>query len=227
MFPRSVKIGTIDYVAGQKKTIDIPRDGVITQINIRFQYTHDNAAAGPAGPFFQTLARLVRRVDVVIGGRDTVVSQSGEMLSARAQCEFGTPADGMADTVVLTNSGHGADDIGFHLINSGVELAPAPQQRTEIEVAEDILATYVGKYELTPDFALVVTLEDGALFTQATGQGKLAIFAESETKFFLKVVDAQISFTKDDSGAVTGLILHQAGANQPARRVGGDEPPSN
>jgi len=30
------------------------------------------------------------------------------------------------------------------------------------------------------------------------------MFAESETKFFLRVVDAQISFTKDDSGAVTG-----------------------
>ena len=54
-----------------------------------------------------------------------------------------------------------------------------------------------------------------------------SIFAESETKFFLKVVDAQISFTKDDSGAVTGLILHQGGANQPARRVSGDEPPSD
>ncbi len=126
--------------------------------------------------------------------------------------------------VVLTNSAHGADDIGFHLINPMVPLAPVPAKRVEIDVAADILATYVGEYELTPAFSLVVTLEDGALFLQATGQGKLPVFAESETKFFLKVVDAQVSFTKDDSGAVTGLILHQGGANQPARRISADEP---
>ena len=64
-----------------------------------------------------------------------------------------------------------------------------------------------------------MTLEDGALFMQATAQPKFPVFAESEVKFFLRVVDAQVSFTKDDSGAVTGLILHQNGANQPGRKV--------
>ena len=43
--------------------------------------------------------------------------------------------------VVLTNSGHGADDIGFHLVNPASPLAPAPTKRTEIEVAEEILAS--------------------------------------------------------------------------------------
>ena len=70
-----------------------------------------------------------------------------------------------------------------------------------------------------PTFSIVVTLEDGALFVQATGQGKLPAFAESETKFFLRAVDAQVSFTKDDSGAVAGLILHQNGRDQPGSKV--------
>ncbi|HBD99006.1 MAG TPA: transcriptional regulator, partial [Gemmatimonadetes bacterium] len=39
------------------------------------------------------------------------------------------------------------------------------------------------------------------------------------TKFFLRVVDAQVSFTKDDSSTVTGLVLHQNGANQPGQKV--------
>lgn len=94
-----------------------------------------------------------------------------------------------------------------------------PVERTEVEVAEEVLETYVGEYELAPTFSITVTLEDGALFAQATGQSKLAIFAESDTKFFLRVVDAQISFTKDDSGAVTGMILHQNGMNQPGLKV--------
>ncbi len=94
-----------------------------------------------------------------------------------------------------------------------------PVERTEVEVAEAVLETYVGEYELANELSLVVTLEDGALFVHPTGQEKVAVFAESETKFFLRVVEAQISFTKDDSGAVTGLVLHQGGRERPGQRV--------
>ena len=102
-------------------------------------------------------------------------------------------------------------------IESGNECT-VPGSRTEIEVPEHVLATYVGEYELGPG-RLVVTLEGGALFAQPRGQQKAGLFAESETEFFLKIVDAQVSFTKDDSGAVTGMILHQNGRDQPGRKV--------
>ena len=94
-----------------------------------------------------------------------------------------------------------------------------PVEHTEVNVAMNILETYVGEYEVSPELSLTVTLEDGALFVEPTGQGKVAIFAESDTKFFLRVVEAQISFTKDDSGAVTGAILHQGGRERPGRKV--------
>ncbi len=94
-----------------------------------------------------------------------------------------------------------------------------PVERIEVEVAEAILETYVGEYEMANEFSLVVTLEDGALFVHPTGQEKVPVFAESETKFFLRVAEAQISFTKDDSGAVTGLVLHQGGRERPGQRV--------
>lgn len=124
--------------------------------------------------------------------------------------------------VVLTNSAHGADDIGFHLLNPDVPLAPAPvppAERIEVEVSEAILERYVGVYELTPEFSVTVTLEGSSLFVEATGQPTFPIFAESDTEFFLKVVDAQITFTMDDAGAVSGMILHQGGASQPANKV--------
>ena len=92
-------------------------------------------------------------------------------------------------------------------------------ERTEIDVAEGILETYIGEYELAPSFSIVVTLEDGSLFGQATGQPRFPLFAESEAKFFLRVIDAQITFTTDDSGALTGMVLHQNGANRPGRKV--------
>ncbi len=121
--------------------------------------------------------------------------------------------------VVLTNSGHGADDIGFHLINAGMPLAGPPVERTEVKVSKDILDTYVGEYQLLPDFKIVVTRKWGRLYVQATGQEKFKVFAESETKFFYTVVDAQITFVEDESGAITSLILHQNGANTPAPKV--------
>lgn len=91
--------------------------------------------------------------------------------------------------------------------------------RKEIKLDAKILRQYTGKYELQPGFILTVTLENDRLFTQATGQQKVEIFPESETGFFLKVVDAQITFTKDKDGKVTGLTLHQGGRDLPAKKT--------
>jgi hypothetical protein len=44
------------------------------------------------------------------------------------------------------------------------------------------------------------------------------LFAESETRFFLKVVDAQVEFISDASGAVTHLVIHQGGQDTKAMR---------
>jgi hypothetical protein len=53
---------------------------------------------------------------------------------------------------------------------------------------------------------------------QATGQGEIQLFPESETKYFLKVIDAKVTFVKDASGKVTHLILHQDGDHE-AKRI--------
>jgi hypothetical protein len=58
---------------------------------------------------------------------------------------------------------------------------------------------------------LAVTREGDRLLAQPTGQSKAELFPESETKFFLKVVDAKVTFVKDESGKVTHLILNQGG----------------
>ena len=91
------------------------------------------------------------------------------------------------------------------------ETVVLPSERKEITVPSSILAKYVGTYQLTPNFDIVMTLENGKLMTQATGQPKFPLFAESETKFFLKVVDAEVEFFKNDKGEVSHLVLHQGG----------------
>jgi CubicO group peptidase (beta-lactamase class C family) len=84
-------------------------------------------------------------------------------------------------------------------------------ERKEITVPSSTLTKYVGTYELAPTFSIVITHEGNQLMEQATNQPKLPIFAESETEFFLKVVDAQIEFFKNDKGDVIHLVLHQGG----------------
>jgi CubicO group peptidase (beta-lactamase class C family) len=122
--------------------------------------------------------------------------------------------------VVLSNQNTGATgDIAAKLaaVNRG-EPVVLPTERKEISVAPAILAKYTGTYELAPNFDIVMTVENGQLMTQATGQPKFPLFAESERKFFLKVVDAQVEFFKNEKGEVTYLMLHQGGRDAKAMK---------
>jgi CubicO group peptidase (beta-lactamase class C family) len=96
---------------------------------------------------------------------------------------------------------------------------PLPAARKEIALAGDLLGRYQGEYELMPGFSIVITLEEGQLMGQATGQPKVELFAESETNFFLKVVDAQMVFDIDAAGRVTGLLLLQGGQKLPGKKI--------
>jgi D-alanyl-D-alanine-carboxypeptidase/D-alanyl-D-alanine-endopeptidase len=91
--------------------------------------------------------------------------------------------------------------------------------RKEIAVDAALLEKYVGRYQLAPAFIIAITKEGNALFAQATGQPKFPLFAESERKFFLKVVDAQLTFEVDGTGRATGIVLHQGGMDQKAKRI--------
>jgi hypothetical protein len=52
--------------------------------------------------------------------------------------------------------------------------------------------------------------------SQATGQGKFQLYADSETKFFPTMFPAEVEFLKDDQGRVTSLVLHQGGRDMTA-----------
>jgi CubicO group peptidase (beta-lactamase class C family) len=95
---------------------------------------------------------------------------------------------------------------------------PLPQERQTLKLDPALYDAYVGDYELTPTFSIAITREGDQIFAQATGQAKLEIFPESETRFFLKVVDAQVEFVRGADGKVTGLVLHQGGRDMPGKR---------
>ncbi|KPK74926.1 MAG: hypothetical protein AMS25_18920, partial [Gemmatimonas sp. SM23_52] len=90
--------------------------------------------------------------------------------------------------------------------------------REAIDLDPAIYDDYVGVYELGPGFELTVTREDDKLMAQATGQGRVQLFPESETEFFIREIDAQITFVRGAAGIVDELILHQGGRDMPAVR---------
>jgi len=115
--------------------------------------------------------------------------------------------------VVLSNFNRSVDDLGYHLLDESFPLEPPPQRHAEVAVDSLVLARYVGDYELAPTFHIVITREAMHLFLQATAQPRFPIFAESDSTFFLTVVDAQITFRPD------GLVLHQNGQHIPGRKL--------
>lgn len=98
-------------------------------------------------------------------------------------------------------------------------LASLTANHKEVTVDPKIYDTYVGDYELATNFVLTVTNEGGKLIGQATGQPKAELFPTSDTEFFLKIVDARITFVKDEQGNVKQLILHQNGRNMEAKKI--------
>lgn len=97
--------------------------------------------------------------------------------------------------------------------------AQTAQERKAITLDPSTYDAYVGKYELSPEFVITVKRVRNGLSIQATGQPEIEIFAESQTKFFLTVVDAQITFVRNEKGEVSHLILHQNGMDQKAVKV--------
>ena len=121
--------------------------------------------------------------------------------------------------VVMTNA-QGGERLAKELIQSIATEYDWPDFRGKkmVELDPSVLEKYAGVYELSPSSSLTFTVEGNQLFGEMNHQGKTPVFAESETRFFLKMADVQIDFVKDDKGQVTGLVVHQNGKDQTGSR---------
>ncbi|MCB0079510.1 MAG: DUF3471 domain-containing protein, partial [Caldilineaceae bacterium] len=88
---------------------------------------------------------------------------------------------------------------------------PLPPIAAAIEIDPALYDQYVGDYQLGPGPALTISVEDGKLFAQATGEAAMELAAAAEDSFFLPGLDVQIEFTRNAEGAVTSLVLQQSG----------------
>lgn len=97
------------------------------------------------------------------------------------------------------------------------EKVQLTSERKEITLDSKALSRYVGAYQMNPGPVMLITLEGNQLKSKLGNQQPLDIFPESETMFFLKVVDAQLEFPKD--GSASQVTLHQGGRDMIAKRL--------
>ena len=120
------------------------------------------------------------------------------------------------NNIVNTSINDIAKDVLNLLYNKPYKL---PEIIKEVTLSHEILNKYTGSYQIAPQVLVVITVENGQLFGQATGQNKMLLTAQKEDYFFIKGADVQIAFRKDASGAVSELLLTDGGKEILAPRV--------
>ncbi|WP_298519912.1 serine hydrolase [uncultured Kordia sp.] len=89
-----------------------------------------------------------------------------------------------------------------------------PEAKKEVQLSAEVLKKYIGTYELAPNFTIEITVEGDKIFGQPTNQSKVELFAESEDKFFLKVVVATVTFQIDETTKLPISLTLDQGGNQ-------------
>jgi CubicO group peptidase (beta-lactamase class C family) len=166
---------------------------------------------------FRSKYALGWQIDTVYG---KPVAQHGGGIFGYRSMFIRFPIDDVVVIVLSNNSSQRTDELATKLAALVFEQwVDWPVKKLFVQLPDETLKTYVGDYELAPNFVLYITLENGKLKGQATGQGPTELQAESENKFYVEAADAEVVFVKDASGKVNSLKLTQRGQTHEAKKI--------
>ncbi len=109
----------------------------------------------------------------------------------------------------------------------GAELAalylgvtiPAKAAPTIVKLESSVLARYEGRYRLSPAMTLTVVAEGDHLVVQVTGQPPFAARPTGERDFYIEAPEARLTFNGPVGGKADEVVIHQGGADTPAKRI--------
>jgi 3-oxoadipate enol-lactonase len=123
-----------------------------------------------------------------------------------------------ADRDIIINAGHLVQleqpEILVERLSRFVDL----QERATLTVPAETLRAYTGLYE-TSEGLVTIGMEGGHLTLQLPGRPAFPLYAESASKFFLKISEIDMEFTKDSAGKVKQALIYQDGATIKASRM--------
>jgi len=104
-------------------------------------------------------------------------------------------------------------------LSEDIGKVPRPMEDSSMDSKK--FTDYVGRYDYQAS-VMTVSVDGDALFAQLTGQDKARIFPKSKDQFFWKVVDAEVTFLRDNHGKVTAARHTQNGSSFKANRLADD-----
>ena len=95
-----------------------------------------------------------------------------------------------------------------------------PDNIKTINISSDILSAYAGLYYIESfQMSVQLILEDGQL-KLVSPYSTMTVYAESETKFFLKKDDLKIEFVTDENKDISGMmVIYKGGEPEFAKKI--------
>jgi CubicO group peptidase (beta-lactamase class C family) len=123
---------------------------------------------------------------------------------------------------IMTNSDNGSKlyiEILTSIANEYVWNAFQPEEKALAEVDPSIYDQYTGKYMLSPGVTVTVSKENNRLYVQVPGEDPEEFFPESETDFFSIEMDFQITFVKNEEGAIEKIVANYQGQKLELKKI--------
>lgn len=102
---------------------------------------------------------------------------------------------------------------------SPIDMHSPSEERHRVSLADEVMDGYAGTYKLNESIVMTVARDADHLSTRLTGQAWVAHYPMSDTEFFATIVDATLSFARDEQGHATSLTLHQHGKHVTMQRI--------
>ncbi len=125
-----------------------------------------------------------------------------------------------AGVVVLCNTSFSVDDLGPYALEPKWPVArfKPPVARTAVEIGAKDLEAFAGEYELEPGATVAVAVSEGKLRVKSPGQAEVVYQPWSPTEFF-RPGGRELTFFRDDAGAVVRLELYYEGRTFSAKKI--------
>jgi CubicO group peptidase (beta-lactamase class C family) len=118
--------------------------------------------------------------------------------------------------VVLADAAGGFDDLALRMVDGGAPMQP-PRRAVPLDLPR--AQGLVGRYQLRPGFIIAITLDEGRLHAQATGQSRFELLQDSRGDYYALVADILMRFRRASDGRAEALTLFQGGGALPAQRI--------
>lgn len=156
-----------------------------------------------------------------------ILNINGKKVLAHGGLTFGYSAylgrnnqDGISIVILNNIVNTSLNDIAKNILNILYDKPyQLPEVIKEVTLSQETLNRYLGTYQIDPQVTVVISVENGHLFGQATGQNRVSLTAQKEGYFFIKGADVQIEFKKDSLGIISGLLLIDGGKSVIAKRI--------